>query len=103
MRSSSCPRVFTLATVKPRTALFLLVVAASLAALPAAAASAAPKKPRLQAFGRCSSFVHYARRHAVKELSTRGTPLPAPLPVQRSPQMENSGTVTPQQQSAAPV
>ena len=78
-------------------------MAASLAVVPAGGASAAPKKHRLHAFGRCSTFVHYARRHAVNELSTRGTPVDGPLPVVRSPQTLDNGTVMPQRESAAPV
>ena len=90
--------------MKSRTGLLLVALAASLAVVPAGAASAAPQKHRLQAFGRCSSFVHYARRHATNELSTRGTPVGGALPVVRAPQtMQNSGTVSPQKETAAPV
>jgi uncharacterized secreted protein with C-terminal beta-propeller domain len=73
-------------------------VAGALAALPPAV-GAAPKKHRLQAFGSCSRFVHYARRHALNELSTRGAPTPRPLfePGVRS---APDGTVAPQAESA---
>jgi uncharacterized secreted protein with C-terminal beta-propeller domain len=72
---------------------------ASLALVPAAAA-AGPKKHRLHAFGSCSRFVHYARSHALSELSTRGVPLPTPLPVRAPPTMQNDGVLAPQAESA---
>ena len=73
---------------------------ALLTALPSSAGAASKRKHRLQAFGSCSRFVHYARRHAAGELSTRGIPTPTPLPV-RSPQpLNNSGTVMPQAEQA---
>src|SRR4051812_36836380 len=98
MRTPSCPRGFTLTTVKSRSGLFLVALAAAVAmlALPAGAVS----KPghRLQKFGSCSRFVHYARRHALGELKTRGVPVAAPLPV-RTPAPDNQVTV---QGEAAP-
>ena len=65
-------------------------------ALPAGAAS--KPKHRLQKFGSCSRFVHYARRHALGELKTRGVPAPVPVPV-RTPAPTNQQTV---QGEAAP-
>jgi hypothetical protein len=81
-----------------RHGLAFLAVAATLAALPPVA-GAGPKKQRLQAFGSCSSFVHYARRHAMNELATRGAPMPQPLftPGFRAPA---DGKVAPQAESA---
>src|SRR4051812_35708207 len=98
MRTSSCLAGFTLATVTSRRWFLVVALAASLAAIPSNA-GAAPTKHRLKAFGSCSRFVHYARRHAVGELSTRGTPIGPPLPV-RSPQRDNSGPVAPQAEGA---
>jgi uncharacterized secreted protein with C-terminal beta-propeller domain len=86
--------------VKSRSWPIAAALIASLALLPSPA-GAASKKHRLRAFGSCSRFVHYARRHAVGELTTRGIPVPTPLPVVRGPQpMDNNGTVAPQTDSA---
>jgi uncharacterized secreted protein with C-terminal beta-propeller domain len=82
--------------VKARTWLLLVAFAASLAALPAPA-GAARTKHRLKAFGSCSRFVHYARRHALNELKTRGVPVVgAPLPVRAPAPVSDNGTVMPQ-------
>jgi uncharacterized secreted protein with C-terminal beta-propeller domain len=72
---------------------------AFVAVLPAATA-AAPKKHRLRAFASCSRFVHYARSHALAELSTRGIPVPPPLAVRAPATMPNDGTRAPQAVSA---
>jgi hypothetical protein len=86
--------------VKPRLSFLLAALAATLAFIPSGA-SAAPKKHRLQAFGSCSRFVHYARRHASNELKTRGVPVGPPIAAPRSPQpMQDSGTVAPTAESA---
>jgi uncharacterized secreted protein with C-terminal beta-propeller domain len=97
MPHPSCTSGFTLATVKVRTWLILVALVASLAAIPAPA-GAARAKHRLKAFGSCSRFVHYARRHALNELKTRGVPMGVPLPV-RAP-APNNGPVTVQGESA---
>jgi hypothetical protein len=98
MRYSTRTPGFTLATVDLRHGLAFLAVAGTLAALPPVA-GAAPKKHRLQRFGSCSSFVHYARRHAMNELATRGVPMPGTFsgPGFRTPA---DGKVAPQSQSA---
>jgi hypothetical protein len=85
MRTPSCTSGFTLTTVKSRTWLLIVALVAALTAIPAPA-GAAPRKHRLKAFGSCSGFVHYARRHAIGELKTRGVPAPMPLPVVRGPE-----------------
>jgi hypothetical protein len=72
--------------MKARTWPLVVALVAALTVLPAPA-GAASKKHRLKAFSSCSGFVHYARRHAVGELKTRGVPSPVPLPV-RSPQAD---------------
>jgi hypothetical protein len=90
MRYSSCTQRSTLGPVATRRSLALLVLAAALAAIPPSA-GAAPAKHKLQAFGSCSRFVHYARRHALNELSTRGTPVSPPIFV-RTPQQQSTTT-----------
>jgi uncharacterized secreted protein with C-terminal beta-propeller domain len=85
--------------VKARTWLILAVLVASLAALPAPA-GATRSKHRLQRFGSCSRFVHYARRHAVNELKTRGVPGGVPLPVRAPMPLNQNGTMAPQAESA---
>jgi uncharacterized secreted protein with C-terminal beta-propeller domain len=97
MSTSSWLTGFTLASVRARTWLTIASLATALAVLPAGA-GAAPRKHRLHAFASCSSFVHYARRHARSELVTRGVPGPVPLPV-RAPQPQN-GTSAPQAEGA---
>ena len=73
MRIPSCTRGFTLATVMARRGLVLVAMTAALAAIPGGAA--ARPKAHLAAFPNCSRFVHYARRHALQELRTMGTPV----------------------------
>src|SRR4051812_8268598 len=93
MPTSSCTSGFTLATVKARNWLILAVLVACVTALPAPA-GAARSKHRLQAFGSCSRFVHYARRHAANELKTRGIPnVGVPLPVRAPAPMTNDNQV----------
>src|SRR4051794_17975645 len=102
MRSSSCTSGFTLGAVKVRNWLILAVLVASVTTLPASA-GAARSKHRLQAFGSCSRFVHYARRHAPNELRTRGVPIVGvPTPVRAPTPMtnDNNEVVLPE---AAPV
>src|SRR3954447_10953290 len=103
MRAPSCPSRSTLTTVKSRAWLFVVALVAVLAVVPCGAGAAAKKKHRLQAFGSCSRFVHYARRHALKELTTRGTPVAAPLPVTRAPQPNNQVTVQGESAPGAPT
>ncbi|MEA2424325.1 MAG: hypothetical protein QOH13_735, partial [Thermoleophilaceae bacterium] len=76
-----------------RRGLAFLAVAGALAALPPSV-GAAPKKQRLHAFASCSTFVHYARRHAINELTTRGVPVPRPIfsPGVRMPQQQTDAT-----------
>jgi len=81
----------------------VVALVAVLAVVPCGAGAAAKKKHRLQAFGSCSRFVHYARRHALKELTTRGTPVAAPLPVTRAPQPNNQVTVQGESAPGAPT
>ncbi|HEX4718435.1 MAG TPA: beta-propeller domain-containing protein [Thermoleophilaceae bacterium] len=82
-----------------RTWLIAAALVASLALVPASA-GAASRKHRLRSFASCSSFVHYARRHALGELATRGVA----IPVVRVPQpMNNSGSVAPQAEGAPSV
>ena len=83
-----------------RNGLALAAVLTGLVALPAPVV-AAPKKERLKAFSSCSRFVHYARRHAVSELATRGAPTAPPIFV-RGPQEERA-TGAPTQPQAAPT
>ena len=85
--------------MKSRTLLLLAAAVAALTVLPGPAGAASKSKHRLQKFGSCSRFVHYARRHAINELRTRGVPAPAPLPVVRTP-APNQQTV---QGEAAPI
>jgi hypothetical protein len=85
--------------VRSRRLLAIVALVASLAALPGSAGAAA-RKHRLHAFASCSSFVHYARRHAPKEMTTRGVPIPEPLVAQPPQPMTENGQVAPQ--SAAP-
>src|SRR3954454_11453708 len=99
MRTSSCPAGFTLATVTSPRRLFLVAMVSALAVIPAGGGRAAPAKHRLHAFGSCSRFVHYARRHAGTELTTRGVPDGVPLPMVRNPQPGENGTVAPQAES----
>src|SRR3954452_7777751 len=100
MRTSCWRSRVTLAAVRSRTWPIAAALIALLVLLPPNA-GAASKKHRLRAFASCSSFVHYARRHAVGELTTRGVPVGAPLPVVRTPQpMDNNGTAGPQSESA---
>jgi uncharacterized secreted protein with C-terminal beta-propeller domain len=82
--------------VKVRVWLTAVALIASLAAIPAPAGAKA--KHRLKAFGSCSGFVHYARRHATSELKTRGVPVGVGLPV-RAPAPDN-GKVSPQAETA---
>src|SRR5690349_8063553 len=98
MPTPSCTRGFTLTTVKSRSGLLLVALAAVVAMLALPAGAASKPRPRLQKFGSCSRFVHYARRHALGELKTRGVPAPVPLPV-RTPAPTNQQTV---QGEAAP-
>jgi hypothetical protein len=90
--------------VKSLTWLVLGGLLAALALAPASAGAASKRKHRLAAFGSCSRFVHYARRHALNELKTRGTPTPMgiPFPV-RSPQPMMDGTQQTVQGEAAPT
>src|SRR5204863_2032814 len=97
-RISSCLAGFTLATVGSRRLLLLLALTASLAVVPASAGAAPRAAHKLRAFGSCSRFVHYARRHAPNELTTRGIPVPAPLPVVRNP--APTGVAAPQAESS---
>ena len=77
-----------------------MAIAASLVTVPSAA-GAATSRHELHAFRACSSFVHYARRHAPSELRTRGVPVLVDLPLTRTPQpMTDNGTVQPE---SAPV
>jgi uncharacterized secreted protein with C-terminal beta-propeller domain len=89
--------------MKSRTWLVVVAAVAALAVVPSSAGAAPKKKHRLQAFGSCSRFVHYARRHALNELTTRGTPLGAPLPVSRTPQPNNQVTVQGESAPSAPA
>jgi uncharacterized secreted protein with C-terminal beta-propeller domain len=84
--------------VKARTWLIVAACAASLAVIPAPA-GAVKAGHRLKAFASCSRFVHYARRHALNELKTRGTPVGVPLPVRAPAPVTNNGTVMPQAES----
>jgi uncharacterized secreted protein with C-terminal beta-propeller domain len=84
--------------VKSRSGLLLVALAAAIAMLALPAGAASKPGQRLQKFGSCSRFVHYARRHALGELKTRGVPAPVPLPV-RTPAPTNQQTV---QGEAAP-
>jgi Beta propeller domain len=70
--------------------LFAAALLAALAALPSPAGAVLKSKHTLKAFGSCSRFVHYARRHALNELRTRGVPMPAPLPLSSEP-MKSEG------------
>src|SRR4051794_14444684 len=93
MRTPSCTSGFTLTTVKLRTWIAIAAFAALLAALPSSAGAASKPKHRLAAFGSCSRFVHYARRHALGELKTRGVPAPVAIPTPvRAPQPVNDGS-----------
>jgi Beta propeller domain len=93
MRTPSCTSGFTLATVKLRTWIAVAAFAAILAALPSSAGAASKRGHRLAAFGSCSRFVHYARRHALGELKTRGVPPPVAIPTPvRAPQPVNDGS-----------
>ncbi|HYZ29288.1 MAG TPA: beta-propeller domain-containing protein [Thermoleophilaceae bacterium] len=85
-----------------RTWLAAAALAAALAALPSPAGAASTSNHRLKAFGSCSRFVHYARRHALNELRTRGVPSPVPLPVRAPQPMTNDGAM-PVQGEAAPA
>src|SRR3954452_14131185 len=80
MRTSCWRSRVTLAAVRSRTWPIAAALIALLVLLPPNA-GAASKKHRLRAFASCSSFVHYARRHAVGELTRRGVPVGPPLPV----------------------
>src|SRR5690242_14742016 len=102
MRSPSCTRGSTLAAVSSRRWLLIAALAATLAAL-ASTAGAAAKAQRLQAFGSCSRFVHYARRHASSELVTRGVPVGVPLPVRAPAPGNTSGPVVPQADSGPSI
>src|SRR4051794_22604769 len=95
MRIPSCTRGFTLASVRSRGCLLLVALAASLAVVPSSA-GAASGKHRLQTFGSCSRFVHYARRHAPNEVRTRGIPVDVPIPTRAPQPMQQEGTVAPQ-------
>ena len=82
--------------MRSRGLLLICALVASLAALPAPAGAAASKH-RLRAFAACSNFVHYARRHAPRELVTRGVPIPFDMPVTRAPAPQNdNGVVMPE-------
>ncbi len=95
MHAQSQDGGFTLGSVRPRLGLVLVALVASLATL-APSAVATTRKHRLHAFASCSSFVHYARRHAPRELTTRGVPVYAPTPVVRTPgPMEVNGEAAP--------
>src|SRR6476659_5260815 len=98
MRTSSCTSGFTLATMKPRGWMIVAALLASLAVVPAGATAA--KRHRLERFGSCSRFVHYARRHATGELRTRGIPAGTPLPILRTPQTLQNGTTAAPESSA---
>ena len=87
--------MFTLASVKARIWLIVVAALTALAVTPAGAGAAPKKNHRLKAFGSCSRFVHYARRHAAGELGTRGIPPASPLPVERAP-MPTTQNGTPQ-------
>jgi hypothetical protein len=79
--------------VKLRTWIAVAAFAAILAALPSSAGAASKRGHRLAAFGSCSRFVHYARRHALGELKTRGVPPPVAIPTPvRAPQPVNDGS-----------
>jgi hypothetical protein len=78
--------------MRARTWLLLVAVVAALAVVPGSAGAAAKPKHRLQKFGSCSRFVHYARRHALNEMKTRGVPAPMPLPVRTPQPMTQNGT-----------
>lgn len=88
--------------MKSRTLLLLVAAVAALTVLPGPAGAASKSKHRLQKFGSCSRFVHYARRHAMNELRTRGVPAPMPLPVVRTPAptTQNGTTVMPESVAA---
>ena len=73
---------------------------AAVGALASPAGAAPAPKHALKAFGSCSRFVHYARRHALNELRTRGVPMPVPLPLRSQP-MTTDGSM-PAQGEAAP-
>jgi hypothetical protein len=81
--------------MKVRLWLVLVVLAASVAAIPAPA-GAVKSKHRLRTFASCSRFVHYARGHALNELKTRGVPSGAPLPVRTPSPVTNNGTAMPE-------
>lgn len=66
--------------MKFRTWVAIAVFAALLATIPPSAGAASKPRHRLAAFGSCSRFVHYARRHALNELKTRGVPAPVGIP-----------------------
>jgi uncharacterized secreted protein with C-terminal beta-propeller domain len=75
-----------------RTWLIVAALVATLALVPAPA-GAARGKHRLTKFHSCSSFVHYARRHATNELKTRGTPVGIPMPVRAPTPVSDNGQV----------
>src|SRR5438309_3946968 len=100
MRSSLCPSGFRLVSVTSRRGLALVSILAALAVLPSGAGAAA-RGHRLKAFASCSNFVHYARRHAVNGLATRGEPIPVDLPVTRGPMPP--GTVVPETAPSSPA
>jgi uncharacterized secreted protein with C-terminal beta-propeller domain len=86
--------------VGSRRRLVVVALAASLITVPSSA-GAASGRHKLRAFASCSNFVHYARRHAPKELRTRGIPEPIGLPVTRSPQpMTDNGVAQPEAKTA---
>lgn len=103
MRTQSCTPGFTLATVAARRVIALTAAALAAAAIAlAGGAQAKAPKAHLSAFPSCSSFVHYARRHALGELKTMGTPGPVPVFPVRGPATQTApgAQVTPE---AAPV
>src|SRR4051812_20944173 len=60
-------------------------------------------KHRLQAFGSCSRFVHYARRHAFNELKTRGIPVGVALPVRAPAPVSDGQQVVMPESAPAPA
>jgi Beta propeller domain len=103
MRTPSCTTGFTLAKVFSRRLLVLLAVTGALAAIPGSA-SARSRKAHLSEFRSCSSFVHYARRHARGELRTMGTPTVRPVfPPQRGPVFPEGVAAPPQANSPTAV
>ena len=85
--------------MRSRRWILVAALAASLVTVPSSAGAAASRH-KLRAFASCSNFVHYARRHAPNELRTRGVPEPVGLPLVRTPQPTDNGTVQPQSESA---